>query len=86
MSPESHLLGREEILRWKRVLGLELREGWPVGWGGRGWGRWPQEGCVWPLVQFLLPKDWGYCPSTHGWPGVWNPTWPEAGSKQVSFE
>ena len=28
----------------------------------------PQEWCIWPLVEFLLPKDWGYCLSPHGCP------------------
>ena len=28
-----------------------------------------QEWCIWPLVEILLPKDWGYCLSPHSCPG-----------------
>ena len=40
--------------------GLEAEEGLA--------GAWPQERCIWPLVEFLIPKDWDYCLSPHGCP------------------
>ena len=48
-------------------LGLEPQQGRLVAEQGSA-GAWPQEGCVWSLVEFLLPKDLGYCLSAHGCP------------------
>ena len=41
--------------------------GRPVGEEGSAEAQ-PQERCIWPLVEFLLPKYWGYCLSPHGCP------------------
>ena len=46
-------------------LGPELQQGQPVAEEGKAGAR-PQERCLWPLVEFLLPKDWGYYLSPHG--------------------
>ena len=67
VSPERCLLGVGVMLRRNCIHGPELQQGRLVAEQGSA-GAWPQEGCVWSLVEFLLPKDLGYCLSAHGCP------------------
>ena len=68
MSPESHLLEERRCsdvtmsLGWSSWRAGQWAEEGEAGGGGH------RRGCVWPLVKFLLPKDWGYCLSAHGCP------------------